>query len=540
MQRDPVIRRRHPVPSGQYTVGAVVAEIAVELTQSCTSLIVQEVDDYDDWWADQLSVSGYDSVYSRAPTVDCGLVTAFRQDKFQVFRTSEINLNDMCHRINDANLVARARQDNMALLVCLQPWESYHLPSAVCVANTQLAAGPSLETVRVLQAEYLCREIGAFNADFHIPIIFAGTFNSVPSSDVYHVVITGRRRPSPQAPPPPPRPQAVKPTLSSLTVQWEPPADNSTPESPSSPVLEFKISIKNCTSASIGFAHEVVVAAPASETVITTLSAGITYQFRVAARNANGWGHWSHPSAPIETLRTAATSPSKKARASVTAPLYIAQDTPPQVKPYNPSYGSGRTPRFEDKMRSNNLEVCPRPQLTAQGRSTLSSREEDSAGLRYATLQPRADRDDQLVHGDLMDSAYGEYFEYLCEPELTFSSDKFQGTVDYIFYSKGQLAPFQLLHLPTLEELEAEGQDVRQPLVVEDAEWVKHRPPDWKDTLVVSSDEEKYMGEWRTLELPNVVARASSWLPNKSCPSDHLPLCCVFAMRVENVATVWN
>lgn len=184
-------------------------------------LCLQEVDDYDDWWVGQLSVAGYDSVYARARGADHGLVTAFRHDQFQLFRPAEVDLNDLCDRINDPNLAARARQNNIALLVCLQPWEKSRLPSAICVTNTQLASSPSLEHVRVLQAEFLCREIATFNADFHLPIVLAGTFNAVPSSDVYHVVMTGRRRPSPQAPAAPMRPIATNATLSSLTVRWE-------------------------------------------------------------------------------------------------------------------------------------------------------------------------------------------------------------------------------------------------------------------------------------------------------------------------------
>lgn len=230
--------------------------------------------------------------------------------------------------------------------------------------------------------------------------------------------------------------------------------------------------------------------------------------------------------------------------------LHIVHDTPPQVKPFNASFGSGRTPRYAHDpdtpatgSSNNNLVVCPRALLSGAGKSALlvGGEGEVARGSRsYSTLSPRADRADQLVHGEQMDSAYGEYFEYLCEPELTFSSEKFQGTIDYIFYSTGLLAPFQLLYLPSLDELEQIGQDERQPRSVEDVEWVKHRPADWRDVLAVTSDEDKFMGEWRAPELPNVSGRAVPWLPNQKCSSDHLPLACVFSMRTENLATMWN
>ncbi|POM65987.1 Hypothetical protein PHPALM_18220 [Phytophthora palmivora] len=185
-----------------------------------------EVDEYDDWWATELAIAGYDSIYATSAVpasatatkeIDDGLVTAFRKTIFQLFRSTEVHLNDLCANINDANLAARAKQDKLALLVCLQPWETSTLPSALCVANTQLAAGatPELERVRVLQTEYLCRRVSAFNADFQLPVVLVGTFNATPSSDVYHTILTGRRRPVPEAPGAPGRPVIDDPTSSS-------------------------------------------------------------------------------------------------------------------------------------------------------------------------------------------------------------------------------------------------------------------------------------------------------------------------------------
>ncbi|TYZ69462.1 hypothetical protein PybrP1_001884 [[Pythium] brassicae (nom. inval.)] len=477
-------------------------------------LCLQEVDDYDDWWAAQLTAVGYDSVFAPRPrasdssdTMDEGLVTAFRRDAFQLFRSKQIDLNDVRDNIGDPNLQARAKQDNAALLLCLQPWESSRLPSAVCVANTQLASGPTLELVRVLQTEFLCRQIGIFNADFHVPIIFAGSFNALPSSDVYH------------------------------------PAD------PTAPVLEYKIAVKNCTSAAIGFMHEVLVSAPASAFVVPTLSSGTTYQFRLAARNAYGWSHFSQPSAPVVTsvaVKLIAGSKAVALRAQSKTPirdddgkggddddndddapkLYIVGDFPPLVKPYDASFGSGRTPRFDTERL--NLDVCPR---------ALASSCDFSADAKcYRTLSVRADRDDRLVHGEQMESAYAQYFESLCEPELTFSSPKLQGTIDYIFYSSRQLAPFQLLALPTADELLEVGDDVRVPLVMRDVEWAKHKPRDWRDALETRGDEDRYMGEWEAPLLFNIVERPSPWLPNAMFPSDHLAIACVFAMRKDNLA----
>ncbi|KAF4323133.1 hypothetical protein G195_003831 [Phytophthora kernoviae 00238/432] len=533
------------------------------LSYDADIMCLQEIDEYDDWWAAELATAGYDSIYatSAAPqsavvvnAIDEGLVTAFRKSTFQLFRSEEVHLNDLCANINDPNLAARAQQDRLALMVCVQPWETSALPSALCVVNTQLAAGPTpeMELVRVLQTEHLCRQLAVFNADFQLPVVLAGTFNATPSSDVYHTILTGRRRPVPEAPTAPSRPNIDEETSSSLRVSWQPPSPSATSLTPSVPILEYKVAVKNCASRSMGFLYELSVPdGTATSFVTTSLSADMMYQFRIMARNEHGWGHWSQPSTPTSTLEHAAY---KKVAPSNTADvndkiLFVAPDVPPKAKPYKVSSGSGRTPRYSDDDKEGkpkvNETVCPRPLLSSiDGR--VGGSDQPAEAKRYATLYPRADRDIQIVHSEMMESAYGAYAEYMSEPELTFSSKIFQGTIDYIFHSSGQLSPFQLLELPTLEELEAIGQDARMPVSVEDIEWVKHKPEAWHDSLGEDARQTdryaitRYMGAWCAPILPNVSGRTSSWLPNARCPSDHLPLACVFAVRRQNLAVSWN
>ncbi|KAG7375576.1 hypothetical protein PHYPSEUDO_000606 [Phytophthora pseudosyringae] len=523
-------------------------------------MCLQEADDYDDWWATELATAGYDSIYatsaapdsaSVAKEIDEGLVTAFRKSTFQLFRSAEVHLNDVCANINDANLAARARQDKVALLACLQPWETSALPSALCVVNTQLAAGatPELERVRVLQTEHLCRQLAVFNADFQLPIVLAGTFNATPSSDVYHTILTGRRRPVPEAPAAPGRPVIDDPTSSSLRIAWEPPRPSLTSLTPSAPILEYKLAVKNCASKTSGFLYELPVPDGAAKSfIVTSLSANMTYQFRVMARNEYGWGYWSQPSAPASTLEHAGYK--RRAPSSADSdekPLFLAPDVPPDVKPYDISFGSGRTPRYTSDAKQGkptvNAVVCPRPLLSSVDQAVGGS-DQRAEAKRYTTLQPRGDRDSLIVHSEMMESAYGAYAQYTSEPELTFSSKNFQGTIDYIFHSTGQLTPFQLLQLPALEELEASGQDGRERDSVEGVEGVKHRAEDWHDSVEEDATDTdantRYTGTRSALILPNTFGRTSGWLPNAYCPSDHLPLACVFAVRKQNLAVMWN
>ncbi|TMW69014.1 hypothetical protein Poli38472_001170 [Pythium oligandrum] len=494
-------------------------------------MCLQEVDDYDDYWSERLTATGYDSVFAahKSKQREDGLLIAFRKEVFQLFGTHEIDLNGVIDNVTDENLQAKCRQNRLALLVNLQPWEQSRLPSAICVVTTQLTAGPTLEQVRVLQAEYLCREIARINASFHLPTVLAGTFNALPSSDVYHVIQTGRRRPSPEAPREMKRPVPQDASPSSVQLAWTP------PECGDAPILGYKIGIKNCTSATLGFdMHEIEFDGDANTTeyTVTMLSAGIPYQFRMAARNLHGYGHFSQPSAPVTTPLPPKVTAASDANdlAVIDVPTFFVDETPPQVKPYSPSFGSGYTPRLESGEKQ--LETSPRK---------LLQHTYPAEAKRFETLAPRADRDEELVHNSQFESAYATYHGYLSEPEFTYVSERFTGTVDYIFYSATQFAPFQLLALPTLETLEALGDDTRQQGQVEDMEWAKYKPVDWKDGLgVTRNDEYVYMGEWSTPLLPNTVGRSNPWLPNRVFPSDHLALVCVLAVERENIAVQWN
>jgi hypothetical protein len=448
---------------------------------------------------------------------DDGLVIAFRRDLFQLFRSIKINLNDLSETILDPNLKAKCLQDNIALIACLQPWENCHIPSALCIVNTQLASAPGLDKVRVLQTEVLCREIEKTNGDFQLPVLFGGTFNALPSSDVYHIIQTGRKRPVPEAPFAPMRPLAVNPTPTSITVKWE------KPESKDGPIEEYKVSIKNCTSAVVGFLHEIKVEAKKTQLCVTMLSAGVTYQFKVAAKNAFGWSNFSPPSEPMTTPRSTKL---QIALASTTMDkLFIAKDDPPMVQ-FDFSFGSGYTPRFENQ--EMNLQVCPR---------AISKHSTGSSQAFYSTLERQGDRDEKVVHYEVYESAYGNYFKDLSEPELTFSSTQTIGTMDYIFYSSNQLEPFQLLSLPSFDELMEIGQDARMNSVEIDLEMKKKKPIEWKETI---HDIKQYMGEWIPQKIPNTLLRQNPWLPNAVYPSDHLALVCVFAIRKDQTAVSWN
>ncbi|KAF1791446.1 Immunoglobulin-like fold [Phytophthora cactorum] len=459
-----------------------VSVLTYNMLSQMVLAVRQEVDEYDDWWAAELAIAGYDSIYATSATpdsttvakdIDDGLVTAFRKSTFQLFRSTELHLNDLCANINDANLAARAKQDKLALLVCLQPWETSALPSALCVVNTQLAAGatPELERVRVLQTEYLCRQLTVFNADFQLPIAGDDLF-------LRRLLLQDAR-------------------LSTIRRLHLYEYHGNHPS--------------NCVSQASGFLYELPVPDGAAQSfIVTSLSASMTYQFRVMARNEYGWGDWSQPSAPGSTLEHAAYK--KRGRAS-------------RRQAVRYFLWSGHTPRYaSDAKPIVNPIACPRPLLSSVDKA-IGGSDHRAEAKRYTTLQPRADRDSLIVHSEMMETR-----AHVLQRELP-------GDNRLYLPLTGQLTPFQLLELPTLEELEATGQDIREPASVEDTEWVKHKPEDWAEDANASTC---YMGTWCAPMLPNIFGRASGWLPNAHCPSDHLPLACVFAVRKQNLAVTWN
>ncbi|KAF0717330.1 Aste57867_2361 [Aphanomyces stellatus] len=481
------------------------------LSYNADILCLQEVDDFHLWWVPRLNAAGYDSVYhQRTGDYDDGLVIAFRRILFQIFRTQRINLNDV-HAPN-ATVAAHLQQDNVALLVALQPWETCHFPSAVCVVNVQLASHPDREQVRRRQIEHLLPLVEVFNADFQMPLVLAGSFNVTPESHVYHILRTGRPRPGPEPPERMARPRADEPSTSTITVTWDPPLMHG-------PVLAYRVDRRVNGSTTVGFAHEVVVEDPtATSFKATMLSAGTTYEFRVAVKNGAGWGEYSAPTLPCMTLTTRSSGVGK--------PPVVIPLEPTVVNPFQPSYGSGKTPRYTDG--STRLDMCPRPV--------------HAATQPYETVHRRGDREDKLLHFEVLESAYGTYY-HVSEPDYTYSDHVFIGTVDYIFYSKKELQATHVLSLPPLDSLD--GDDARQAPTVPDVDYSRLVPDGWntfEPKLSSQAPNPKYQGEWTTemLRLPNTTTRKHHWLPNSRFSSDHVALMAILAFHADELAVSWN
>lgn len=134
--------------------------------------------------------------------------------------------------------------------------------------------------------------------------------------------------------------------------------------------------------------------------------------------------------------------------------------------------------------------------------------------LRLAALNVSGKRSSRQKHALGLRSAYMSH----CsggEPAFTALSDKFSGTVDYIFFSAACLLPEGVLSLPEIGSLV--GQDVQQTeLAPIPGLWV---PKKWQ----AEHTKEGYTGEWSPLLRENPL-KVRHKIPNDVFPSDHLML----------------
>ncbi len=195
-------------------------------------LCLQEVDNYDKFWLRELSKNGYMGIYKQRNSdskLD-GCATFYRTSKFEFIKEVGLEFDhvDSCRGLQGAPEFAT---HNVALLTLLAPLGMPH--ACFCVANIHLFWDPSFEGLKIAQAKavVLAAQDLARSVEQPAPIVLAGDFNSIPSSEVYTYLtgeagfISAYATCGPAAPPPratpPPSPPASTPAISfpaSVTV----------------------------------------------------------------------------------------------------------------------------------------------------------------------------------------------------------------------------------------------------------------------------------------------------------------------------------
>lgn len=217
-------------------------------------------------------------------------------------------------------------------MALLQPWESSDHPSGACVVCTQLyeEKGRDGDAVRSLQARGLTRTVEAFNADFTLPVVMCGTMNCVPSSGTYEILCRGVEAQDPARPGAPGRPLVEVLSTSAARLRWAPPKDDSESLSPSVdtyrliwvpggsrflPGESLDAHGGDCVVYDLVDTESGNVRSeqnPLRSFVVTGLSSGVAYEFRVSAINSLGQGHWSERSDPVRMPYMVGNDPEDK------------------------------------------------------------------------------------------------------------------------------------------------------------------------------------------------------------------------------------
>ena len=156
-------------------------------------LCLQEVDEYDTFWRDELSSLGYQSQWKQRtqrtnPKRD-GVLVAWKPSVLTLVEHEEVDHNDLADGVLEQTQRERIERDCVALL------SLFRLESTgrrVCVGTTHIYWDPALEDVKDAQVAHLLRRMGAFRARHgcgDAALILAGDFNSTPSSRAHQVLL---------------------------------------------------------------------------------------------------------------------------------------------------------------------------------------------------------------------------------------------------------------------------------------------------------------------------------------------------------------
>lgn len=290
-------------------------------TYNTDIICLQDVDHYQDWWRPQLTVWGYDTVYKqRTQTKNFhyeGVMIAFRRDVFQLFKSQPFELNNaVTNEDRGRAFKERSKTDDVGVMVFLQPWSKDCVNSAVCVCCTMLSDEVANADIRMVQTNYVARQIELANMEFHVPVIIACSMFDIPSSLAYTVMCTGRIPLAGQVPRRCLPPVGYATCRGSVLLKWLPPV-SSLADYPilcyriswrpgGSQVLAFRAQIEVSVGDCVKYAERMdefrnirMVALEERQFNIPGLVSDVPYEFRVAAVNEVGQGVWSEVSQPV-------------------------------------------------------------------------------------------------------------------------------------------------------------------------------------------------------------------------------------------------
>ena len=540
-------------------------------------LLLQEVDNYVEWWQPKMGLAGYDGIYRQKEGHSRdGLAIFFKRDLFQLFQTRNVNFNDIGHLFENP---ARAQTNDIALIAGLQPWEDSTHVTGLCVVNAQLTGERTLREVHAAQTRHLLKEVEAFNSSFTLPVVLGGSLNCDPDSDEYYVICNGME---PSKPLPPEKledpPVAGEPSTSTLTVRWMKPHEGD------APIIGYRLKRRAGGNTAVGFGKEFIIEGEdTTHFIACALASGTSYEFIVAAESSVGVGPWSEPSYPLETKTNPANPPKNVALRPAPPPkseeqLQIERKARIDAEvAERKRKGMDVTVRVIDSKEADEYDSSDDDDIgTGYGHSTGAAgvgvrafpvEERGTGACTYSNTTPRFEdgrsnlrispvrrpyasgtgrRLESRVHCMCLASAYGTY-NAGGEPRATLIHDKYAGTCDYIFYQHESLHLARRMTIPTNDDVR--DIDPRKPATAPDP--YDKKPDNWDDRKRIQVpnfetgdmdevENPEYQGTWK----PRMVANMDKWhnfLPNATFSSDHFCLMAELEYKPKLItANGWN
>jgi mRNA deadenylase 3'-5' endonuclease subunit Ccr4 len=146
---------------------------------------LQEVDNYSSSFKQLFHSLFYHSIYVRRPRKNDGCVVAFKSELFELIETEEIQLDDLKYLDPQNDGRNRFAKQNVAVLVKLAEKTSGKI---IIVCTGHIHWNPNLPDVKLAQVQYTIDRIIKFKGLGDHPVLFAGDFNSLPSTDIYKLL----------------------------------------------------------------------------------------------------------------------------------------------------------------------------------------------------------------------------------------------------------------------------------------------------------------------------------------------------------------
>eukprot|EP01083_Nonionella_stella_P017145 47933_1 len=171
-----------------------VAQIILDLKADI--LCLQEVDHLK-YYTGILCEAGYDFEFAQRTSgkVD-GCLIAWKRGAFERVRGKSlvVEYNVLAMEASSKTLASKLRTDSVGLIIALKP---KHCPFPILVGNTHLYWNPRCPDVKLAQITYFIREISKMRESLQkilkrdIPVIIGGDLNSMPPSEVYKFMTEG-------------------------------------------------------------------------------------------------------------------------------------------------------------------------------------------------------------------------------------------------------------------------------------------------------------------------------------------------------------